>query len=46
MIARAGDHLRENLARGGLLERIGADHVYASVDEAVAAAGAAADQSG
>ena len=41
MIARTGEHLRENLARSGLLERIGADHVYASVDEAVAAAAAA-----
>lgn len=34
-IARAGDHLRRNLAHSGLLERIGADHLYASVDEAV-----------
>jgi MFS superfamily sulfate permease-like transporter len=46
MIARTGEHLRENLARSGLLERIGADHVYASVDEAVAAAGAEPAQSG
>jgi sulfate permease, SulP family len=37
-VARAGDHLRENLARAGLLQRIGADHFYASVDEAVTAA--------
>jgi SulP family sulfate permease len=36
-VARAGDHLKENLARGGLLQRIGADHFYASVDEAVTA---------
>jgi MFS superfamily sulfate permease-like transporter len=43
MIARAGAHLRENLARAGLLERIGADHVYASVDEAVTAAATAPD---
>jgi SulP family sulfate permease len=41
MIARNGEHLRENLARSGLRELIGADHVYASVDEAVAAAAAA-----
>jgi high affinity sulfate transporter 1 len=37
-VARAGDHLKENLARAGLLQRIGADHFYASVDEAVTAA--------
>jgi sulfate permease, SulP family len=37
VVARAGDHLKENLARGGLLQRIGADHFYASVDEAVTA---------
>jgi SulP family sulfate permease len=37
-VARAGDHLKQNLARAGLLERIGADHFYASVDEAVTAA--------
>ena len=37
-VARAGDHLKENLARAGLLERIGAGHFYASVDEAVTAA--------
>ena len=40
LIARVGDHLRDNLARSGLLERIGADHVYASVNEAVSAAAA------
>ena len=39
-VARAGDHLKENLARGGLLDRIGAEHFYASVDEAVTAASA------
>jgi SulP family sulfate permease len=38
-IARAGQHLRDNLARSGLLERIGADRLYASVDEAVTGAG-------
>jgi SulP family sulfate permease len=38
-VARAGDHLRQNLGRAGLLERIGAGHFYASVDEAVTAAG-------
>ena len=37
-VARAGDHLKKNLARAGLLERIGADHFYASVDEAVTTA--------
>jgi high affinity sulfate transporter 1 len=37
-VARAGDHLKANLARAGLLQRIGADHFYASVDEAVTAA--------
>jgi MFS superfamily sulfate permease-like transporter len=37
VVARAGDHLKENLARGGLLQRIGADRFYASVDEAATA---------
>jgi sulfate permease, SulP family len=37
LIARVGDHLRANLARSGLLDRIGANHVYPSVDEAVKA---------
>jgi SulP family sulfate permease len=36
-IARAGAHVRENLARGGLLERIGDDNLFAAVDGAVAA---------
>jgi len=36
-VARAGAHLREGLARSGLLERIGADHLFPSVDEAVTA---------
>ena len=34
-VARAGDHLKENLARSGLLQRIGPERFYASVDEAV-----------
>ena len=34
-IARAGDHLRESLRRSGLEARIGADHFYTTVDEAV-----------
>jgi SulP family sulfate permease len=37
VIARAGDHLRQNLTRSGLLERIGGEHLYPSVGEAVAA---------
>ena len=36
-IARAGDHVCTSLARSGLLERIGADHLFPSVDEAVTA---------
>ena len=36
-VARAGDHVRDNLSRSGLLERIGSDHFYPSVDEAVTA---------
>jgi sulfate permease, SulP family len=36
-VARAGEHLRSNLAHSGLLERIGPDHFYGSVGEAVAA---------
>ena len=35
VIARAGDHLRQNLSRSGLLQRIGAEHMYPSVGEAV-----------
>jgi MFS superfamily sulfate permease-like transporter len=38
VVARAGDHLKDNLARSGLLQRIGADRFYASVDEAVTSA--------
>jgi hypothetical protein len=37
-VARAGDHLKDNLARSGLLERIGADRFYGSVNEAVTGA--------
>ncbi len=33
--ARAGQHARESLSRSGLLARIGEDHLFASVDEAV-----------
>ena len=40
-VARAGDHLKQNLGRAGLLERIGAGHFYSSVDEAVTGASAA-----
>ena len=36
-MTRAGNHLRENLARSGLLERIGTHHLYPSVDDAVKA---------
>ncbi len=36
-VARAGHHLRENLARSGLLARIGEDRCFSSVDEAVRA---------
>jgi MFS superfamily sulfate permease-like transporter len=35
VIARAGDHLRENPARSGLIARIGAEHLYPSVGAAV-----------
>lgn len=38
-VARAGSHLRSNLARAGLLDRIGTDHLFPSVDEAVTALG-------
>jgi sulfate permease, SulP family len=36
-LARAGDHLRDTLRRSGLLQRIGEDHLYPSVNEAVSA---------
>ena len=38
-VARAGAHLHEGLARGGLVDRIGADHFFPSVDAAVTALG-------
>jgi len=37
VLARPGDHLRENLRRSGLLDRIGADHCFSTVDAAVTA---------
>jgi SulP family sulfate permease len=36
-LTRAGGHLRENLARSGLLERIDTDRCFRSVDDAVKA---------
>ncbi len=36
-VARAGDHLRDMLQRGGLAQRIGDHHFYQSVNEAVTA---------
>jgi len=36
-LARVGTHLRENLKKSGLLERIGEAHLYPSVDAAVTA---------
>ncbi|MDA8290799.1 MAG: SulP family inorganic anion transporter [Actinomycetota bacterium] len=36
-IARAGEHVETALRRSGLLARIGAEHLYPSVDEAVTA---------
>ena len=36
-IARAGEHVRNGLARSGLLERIGEDRLFPSVGEAVTA---------
>jgi len=36
-LARAGDHLRDTLRRSGLVQRIGEDHFYSSVNEAVSA---------
>ncbi len=38
-VARAGEHAREGLKRSGLLARIGEDHLFPSVDEAVRALG-------
>ena len=42
-VARPGEHLRASLARGGLLERIGEDHLFAATDEAVTALGPAGE---
>ena len=39
-VARAGEHAIDGLRHSGLLARIGADHVFPSVDEAVKALGA------
>ena len=36
-LARAGDHLRDTLQRSGLVQRIGEDHFFPSVNEAVSA---------
>jgi high affinity sulfate transporter 1 len=36
-VARAGSHLRESMKRSGLASRIGEDHFYTSVGEAVSA---------
>jgi MFS superfamily sulfate permease-like transporter len=36
-IARAGDHLHESLRRSGQAARIGEDHFFPTVDEAVRA---------
>ncbi len=36
-LARTGDHARRSLQRSGLAARIGPEHLYASVDEAVTA---------
>ena len=36
-IARAGEHVRDSLTRSGLLQRIGEDRLFPSVDEAVTA---------
>ena len=41
-LARAGEHVRESLARSGLLERIGENRLFPAVDEAVTALTAAA----
>lgn len=36
-VARAGEHVRESLSRSGILQRIGEDRFFTSVDEAVTA---------
>ena len=38
-VARAGEHVCKSLSRSGLLQRIGEDRFFASVDEAVTAVG-------
>ena len=38
-LARSGEHVRSSLARSGLLGRIGAEHLFGSVDQAVTAFG-------
>ncbi|MGP8222966.1 MAG: STAS domain-containing protein, partial [Acidimicrobiales bacterium] len=38
-VARAGTRVRQGLTRSGLLERIGAERFFPSVDEAVTALG-------
>ena len=38
-VARSGQHARDGLRRSGLLARIGEDHLFPSVDEAVRALG-------
>jgi SulP family sulfate permease len=45
-IARAGDHVQRSLERSGLLQRIGADHLFSTVDAAVTAlaGGSASDR--
>lgn len=43
-VARAGAHLRQGLARSGLLERIGVEHFFSSVGEAVASLGPKSDR--
>ncbi len=45
-IARAGEHVRNSLARSGLLERIGEDRLFSSVGEAVTALDQAAPAAG
>jgi MFS superfamily sulfate permease-like transporter len=39
VVARAGAHLRQGLVRSGLLERIGVEHFFSSVGEAVTSLG-------
>jgi MFS superfamily sulfate permease-like transporter len=36
-LARAGDHVRRSLERSGLIQRIGLDHCFTTVDAAVTA---------